>query len=423
MAEEKEQQEEEGNKQGSGALSHIRVLDLSRVLAGPWAGQLLGDMGADVIKVERPGHGDDTRVWGPPFIENADGSQGDASYYTAANRNKRSIIIDFSEPRGAELVRKLADKSDVLIENFKLGGLAKYGLDYESVAASNPSIIYCSITGFGQDGPFAPRPGYDYIIQGMGGVLSITGKPDDEPGGGPVRVGVAVSDLFGGMYASTAILSAIVHRERTGEGQYIDCALLEAQIAALANQGASYLTTGFVPGRTGNSHPSVVPYRIYEVSDGFVILAVGNDTQFERACDVLGLQALPGNPKFATTTARIENRAELDPEIEKAFLKWKRDDAISALEKVNVPCGPILPLDDVFANPQIVHRGLVKKPKRTDGTEIPVSRYPVKMSATPATVRRAPPAHGADTDEVLSEDLGLSNDDLAALRKDGIVGG
>ncbi len=421
MAEETQDQSDEAPT-APGPLSHLRVLDMSRVLAGPWTGQLLGDMGADVIKVERPGHGDDTRVWGPPFIENADGSSGDGSYYTAANRNKRSIIVDLAKPLGADLVRRLADKSDIVVENFKLGGLAKYGLDYESVAATNPSVIYCSITGFGQDGPYAPRPGYDYIIQGMSGILSITGRPDEKPGGGPIRVGIAVSDLFGGMYATTAILSAIVHRERTGQGQYIDCSLLEAQIAALANQGASYLTTGFVPQRTGNSHPALAPYRIYRASDGHIILAVGNDDQFARACDVLGLSAMKDDPKFKKAKARVANRDELDAAIDAAFLKWKRDDAILALEKVKVPCGPILALDEVFANPQIVSRDMVRKPKRADGTEVPVSRYPVKLSATPASVRRAPPAHGADTDDVLANDLGLSEDEIAALRREGIVG-
>lgn len=406
-----------------GSLSHIRVLDLSRVLAGPWSGQMMGDMGADVIKVERPGHGDDTRVWGPPFMTNEDGSQGDASYFTAANRNKRSVIIDFSTEQGAELVKQLAAKADVIIENYKLGGLKKYGLDYESIVATNPSVIYCSITGFGQTGPDAARPGYDYVIQGMGGVMSINGRPDGDLGDGPIRVGIAISDLFGGMYASTAILSALVHRERTGEGQYLDCALLAAQVAGLANQNASYLTGDTVPVRTGNSHPAVVPYRTYETRDGFIILAVGNDTQFVRACGVLGLDDLPGDPKFTTNTARIENRAELDKMIEDVMATRDRDDLLKALEAATVPCGPIFAMDEVFANPQIQHRELVQKPKRKDGTEVVVASYPVKMSKTPATVRRAPPAHGADTDEVLREELGISADNIDALRGDGVVGG
>ncbi len=407
----------------SGALSHIRVLDLSRVLAGPWAGQMLGDMGADVIKVERPGNGDDTRGWGPPFLTNADGRRGDASYYTAANRNKRSIAVDFAIPRGAELVRQLAQKADVIIENFKLGGLKKYGLDHESVSAANPSVIYCSITGFGQTGPDAARPGYDYVIQGMGGVMSLNGRPDGAPGDGPVRVGIAISDLFGGMYASTAILSALVHRERTGEGQYIDCALLAAQVAGLANQGASYLTGNTVPVRTGNSHPAVVPYRTYETEDGHMILAVGNDTQFARACDVLGLEGLAQDPRYKTNTARIENRAKLDEMLEKAIAKWSRDELLAALEAATVPCGPIFAVDEVFANPQIRHRELVQTPARADGTRVPVAGYPVKMSATPTTTRRAPPALGADTDELLREELGLSAEEIETLREEGVIGG
>lgn len=408
-------------EKGAGALSHIRVLDLSRILAGPWTGQLLGDLGADVIKVEAPGHGDDTRVWGPPFLTNADGSRGDASYYTAANRNKRSIIIDFSKLAGAELVRELAKQADVVIENFKVGGLKKYGLDYDSLAAINPALIYCSITGFGQTGPDAARPGYDYVIQGMGGVMSLNGLPDGEPGGGPLRVGVAVSDLFGGMYASTAILGAIVHKERTGEGQYIDCALLAAQIAALANQGGSYLTGGVVPSRTGNSHPAVVPYRVYEAQDGYMILAVGNDSQFQRACDALGLDDLKADPRFTTNTLRIENRAALDAALEQTFARWKRDDALAALEKAVVPCGPIYALDEIYENSQIRHRELVQHPKRSDGTQVGVAGYPVKMSKTPATTRRAPPGHGADTDDILRDELGLSEDEIAMLKDSAVV--
>ena len=407
----------------AGSLSHIRVLDLSRVLAGPWAGQMLGDMGADVIKVERPGHGDDTRVWGPPFMTNADGTQGDASYYTAANRNKRSVIIDFSTPQGADLVKQLAARADVILENYKLGGLKKYDLDYESISETNPSVIYCSITGFGQTGPDAARPGYDYVIQGMGGVMSLNGRPDGAPGDGPIRVGIAISDLFGGMYASTAILSALVHRERTGEGQYLDCALLAAQVAGLANQGASYLTGGTVPVRTGNSHPAVVPYRVYSASDGEFILAAGNDGQFARACGVLGLEEMAVDPRYKTNTARIGNRETMDDMLEEAFAKWNRQELLAALEAATVPCGPIFALDEVFANPQIKHRELVQKPKRADGTEVSVAGYPVKMSRTPATIRRAPPAHGADTDEVLREELGLDATAIEGLRGDGVVGG
>jgi len=417
------QTDQDGQSGARGALAHIRVLDLSRVLAGPWAAQMLGDMGADVIKVERTGHGDDTRMWGPPFIGAADGSPGDASYYTTANRNKRSIAIDFSDPRGAELVRKLAARADVVLENFKVGGLKKYGLDYASLAKLKPNLVYCSITGFGQDGPYARRPGYDYIIQGMGGVMSVTGQRDGTPGDGPLKVGVAISDLFGGMYAATAILSALVHRERTGEGQHLDCSLLDAQAVTLANQASSYLTSGFVAQRLGNSHPALAPYRVYDTADGPVTLAAGNDAQFMRLCAALGLDDIGGNPKFATNAARVKNRAALDAMLEDAFAKRKRDEVIAALGKVKVPCGPIYAIDELFADPQIKHRGLVHKPVRADGTQVPVAGYPVKMSATPASCRRAPPAHGVDTDEVLREELGMKTEELEELRKEGVIGG
>lgn len=329
------------NPAPSGALSHIRVLDLSRVLAGPWAGQTLGDMGADVIKVEHPDLGDDTRGWGPPFLEPRNDGRGDAAYFTSANRNKRSVGIDFSTPKGQALVRALAARSDVIIENYKLGGLAKYGLDYESLKGENPSLIYCSITGFGQDGPYAARPGYDYIIQGMSGLMSVTGHPDGAPGAGPLKVGIAVSDLFGGMYALSAILAALVHRERTGEGQYIDCSLLESQVSALANQGASYLVAGQVPGRLGNSHPTVAPYRVYDVADGQVIVGVGNDGQFLRLCDALGEEALKDDPRFTTNALRVVNRELIDALMEKILKGWKREDLIAKLEQATVPCGPI----------------------------------------------------------------------------------
>ncbi len=410
-----------GDRHTEGALSHIRVLDLSRVLAGPWAAQMLGDMGADVIKVERPGHGDDTRVWGPPFIPGENGERGDAAYFTAANRNKRSLAIDFSDPRGAGIVRRMAANTDVILENFKVGGLKKFGLDYESVAAENPSIVYCSITGFGQDGPYAARPGYDYVIQGMSGLMSITGRPDGAPGDGPLKAGVATSDLFGGMYAGTAILGALLHRERTGEGQYLDISLLEAQVAGLANQGAGFLTAGVIPRRMGNSHPNVAPYRVYPVADGDFILAVGNDGQFSRACEALGLEHLRDDPRFATNAARVENRVALDTALEEALGKWTRDDLIAVLEQASVPCGPINRVDEVFADPQIRHRALVEVCARDDGTEIPVVAYPVKMSLTPATCRRAPPTLGADTFDILREELGMREKELEQLRSEGVI--
>ena len=406
-----------------GALSHIRVLDLSRVLAGPWAGQTLGDMGADVIKVEHPGHGDDTRTWGPPFVELEDGKRGDAAYFTSANRNKRSVGIDFSTPQGQALVHALAARSDVIIENYKLGGLAKYGLDYESLKDKNPSLIFCSITGFGQDGPYAARPGYDYVIQGMSGVMSVTGHPGGAPGAGPLKAGIPVSDLFGGMYALSAILAALVHRERTGEGQYIDCSLFESQVAALANQGASYLVAGQVPGRLGNSHPTVAPYRIYDVADGQVIIAVGNDGQFARLCDALGEESLKADPRYTTIELRVKNRDSLDRGLEKILKDQKRDGIIERLVQAGVPCGPINAIDDVFSDPQIVHRELVHTHERSDGTRIAVTGYPVKMSVTPATVRRAPPPLGTDTEQVLRDELGLSDEEVEDLRGAGVVSG
>lgn len=415
--------ETETTKTNPGALSHIRVLDLSRVLAGPWAGQALGDMGADVIKVEHPEHGDDTRSWGPPFVKSKDGKRGDAAYFTSANRNKRSVGIDFSNPQGQTLVRALAARSDVIIENYKLGGLARYGLDYESLKGENPSLIYCSITGFGQDGPYAARPGYDYVIQGMSGAMSVTGHPDGAPGAGPLKAGIPVSDLFGGMYALSAILAALVHRERTGEGQYIDCSLLESQVAALANQGASYLVAGEVPRRLGNSHPTVAPYRIYDVADGQVIIAVGNDGQFTRLCDALGQADMKADPRYTKIELRIENRILLDEALEKILKDRKREEIIEKLVQAGVPCGPINAIDDVFADPQIVHRELVSDPERGDGTRIAVAGYPVKMSATPATTRRAPPALGADTNVVLREELGLSDAELEDLKQAGVVSG
>lgn len=408
---------------GALALEHIRVLDLSRVLAGPWAGQTLGDMGADVIKIERPGRGDDTRGWGPPFLTRADGSEGDAAYYTAANRNKRSVVIDFSCSEGAALVRALAARADVIIENYKLGGLKKYDLDYESISAANPSVVYCSITGFGQDGPYAPRAGYDFIIQGMSGLMSITGQPDGAPGGEPMKVGVAVCDVIGGLYATTAILTALLHRERTGIGQHIDCALLETQMAALANQGASYLAAGVVPERMGNAHPTVVPYRVFAAHDGHVVLAVGNDGQFARLCDVLGADALKSDPRYATNMQRIHNRETLEPALDGLFAMWKRDDLISALEAVHVPCGPINTIGEAYNDPHVKARALAETATRDDGTQVSMMRYPVKLSATPATTRMAPPALGAQSDDVLTQELGLGKEEIAKLKEAGVVGG
>ncbi len=403
------------------ALGHIRVLDLSRVLAGPWAAQSLADLGAEVIKVESPRGGDDTRRWGPPFIKTADGTRGDAAYYTTANRNKSSVTIDFSASEGAELVREMASRSDVLIENFKLGGLRKYGLDYDSIRAVNPGIVYCSITGFGQDGPYAGRPGYDFLIQGMGGLMSITGQPPGTPGGEPVKVGVAVCDLFTGMYATVSILAALTWRDRTGEGQHIDCALLDAQVAMLANQASNWLAGGVVPEPMGNNHPNVVPYRAYPTSDGHVIITCGNDSQFQRLCGALGVDDMAANPKFRTNEDRIVNRDALDARLTALLSGFTRAEAIEKLEAVRVPIGPINALPDVFADPHVKARALEVPTRRPDGTEIPVVAYPARLNRTPATYRKAPPALGDDTDEVLSKLTELSPDEIADLRKRGII--
>ena len=405
----------------AGPLAHIKVLDLSRVLAGPWAGQLLGDYGADVIKVERPGTGDDTRTWGPPYVKTADGSDGtDAAYFLCANRNKRSITIDFTQPEGQRLVRELARSSDVIIENFKLGGLAGYGLDYASLSAEHPGLIYCSITGFGQTGPYAPRAGYDFLIQGMGGLMSITGKRDGEPGAGPQKVGVAVTDVLTGLYATTAILAALAHRERTGVGQHIDLALLDVGIASLANQTMNYLASGIVPQRMGNAHPNVVPYQDFPTADGDVIIAVGNDGQFTRLCHALGRPELATDPRYVGNTARIINRDTLIPALADATRARTTAEWVTVFETKGVPCGPINTLDQVFADPHVQARGMQHAMDR-DGATVQLVANPVRLSETPVTYRRAPPALGADTRDVLQERLGLAPNEIEDLSARGIV--
>jgi crotonobetainyl-CoA:carnitine CoA-transferase CaiB-like acyl-CoA transferase len=398
------------------ALAGVRVLDLSRVLAGPWATQILGDFGADVIKVEKPGAGDDTRGWGPPFLRQADGAHGDAAYYLAANRNKRSVTIDFSKPEGAELIRRLAPRCQILVENFKTGGLKKYGLDYASIAAVNPAIVYCSITGFGQTGPYAKRPGYDYIIQGMGGLMSLTG----EPAGEPMKSAVAVADLFTGMYAVTAVLAALRHAERTGEGQHIDAALLDAQVAMLANLGANYLVSGETPQRLGNQHASIAPYQVLATADGHIILAIGNDGQFRDFCRAAGTD-LADDPRFATNEARVNNRAALTAAL--ASLTHSRTTAhwVAALETAEVPCGPINTLDQVYADPQVIARGAVEQVTRADGAALTLAANPLRMSATPPVTRAAPPLLGQDTDAVLRELLSASDAHLARWRAAGVI--
>ncbi len=406
----------------AGALSHIRVLDLSRILAGPWASQILADLGADVIKVERPGAGDDTRGWGPPFLKDEDGADTPvAAYYLCANRNKRSITVDMTRPDGQALLHRLARESDVVIENFKQGGLARYRLDYATLAALNPRLVYCSITGFGQDGPYAPRAGYDFLIQGMGGLMSLTGKPDGTPGAGPVKVGVALTDILTGLYAANAIQAALAWRDRSGEGQYIDLALLDVQVACLANQAMNYLASGVVPRRLGNEHPNIVPYQDFPTDDGYMIVTVGNDAQFARFCEAAGRPELAADPRFATNKARVANRATLVPLLNKLTIRRSTADWIARLEAVGVPCGPINTLDEVFADPQVQARGLrVDMPHPVLGA-VPQVANPMRLSATPVDYRQAPPLLGEHTDEVLASVLGLSAMEIGALRAQRVV--
>ena len=406
----------------AGALSHIRVLDLSRILAGPWASQILADLGADVIKVERPGEGDDTRHWGPPFLKDDSGADTDvAAYYLCANRNKRSITVDMTHPEGQRLLRELARQCDVVIENFKQGGLTRYGLDHASLKAVNPRIVYCSITGFGQDGPYAARAGYDFLIQGLGGLMSLSGRPEGEPGSGPMKVGVALTDILTGLYAANAVQAALAWRERSGEGQYIDLALLDVQVACLANQAMNYLTTGVSPVRLGNAHPNIVPYQDFPTDDGYMILAIGNDGQFARFCEAAGDAALAADPRFATNRARVEHRATLIPLLNKLTIRRTTADWIARLEAVAVPCGPINTLADVFADPQVQARGLrVDMAHPAVGTIAQVAS-PMRLSATPVEYRRAPPLLGEHTEAVLASLLALSTDDLARLRRDRVI--
>jgi len=406
----------------AGALSHIRVLDLSRVLAGPWSGQILADLGADVIKVERPGSGDDTRAWGPPFLKDECGRDtSEAAYFLSANRNKQSVTIDFTQPEGQALVRKLAAESDILIENFKVGGLAAYGLDYESLKAINPRLIYCSITGFGQFGPYAKRAGYDFMIQGLGGLMSLTGRSDQEEGAGPVKVGVALTDILTGLYSSVAILAALTARETTGRGQHIDMALLDVQVACLANQAMNYLTTGVPPRRLGNAHPNIVPYQDFPTADGDFILTVGNDGQFRKFCEVAGHPKWADDPRFASNKARVANRAELIPLIRQATVFKTTAEWVAALEAVGVPCGPINDLAAVFEDPQVLARGLkVELPHALAGAVAQVAS-PLRLSDTPVEYRMAPPRLGEHTASVLERVLGLSTEAIERLRQEGVV--
>ena len=405
-----------------GPLSHIRVLDLSRVLAGPWAAQNLGDLGAEVIKVERPGAGDDTRSWGPPFMKDRDGKDtGEAAYYLSVNRNKKSITLDIAKPEGQAIARELAARCQVLVENYKVGALKKYGLDYDQLKTVNPSLIYCSVTGFGQDGPYAPRPGYDFIFQGMGGLMSITGERDGQPGAGPQKVGIAITDILTGMYASVAILAAITHRERTGEGQYIDAALLDTMVAFNANQIVSYFASGRIPVRWGNAHPQVVPYEVFPAADGHIILAIGNDGQFERFCQVAGCAELAEEPRFKTMSQRIIHRAELVPLIAEVMRTRTKREWIEMLEAAMVPCGPINNMKEVFEDPQVQHRKLRVDIPHPLGGVAPVVASPLRLSKTPVEYRLAPPMLGQHTEEVLKDLLGKSQAQIEKLKAGGIL--
>ncbi len=411
-----------------GALSHLKVLDLSRVLAGPWCTQMLADLGADVIKVERPVVGDDTRHWGPPFLKDAQGNDTDhATYFTSCNRNKRSLTIDMAKPEGQALIRQLALDSDILVENFKVGGLASYGLDYASLKAINPRLIYCSITGFGQDGPYAERAGYDLMIQAMTGMMSITGRPDDVPGGGPQRVGVALTDLFTGVYATSAILAALEVRNRTGEGQLIDMALLDVGMAILANQAAGFVNTGKVPQRQGNSHPSLAPYQDFPTEDGAMLLAIGNDGQFARFCEAAERPEWATDPRFATNTLRVTHREALIPAMQAHTRTRTTAQWIALLEKKAVPCGPINDLGQAFDDAQVKARSLkINQPlapavlAQTAIESIATVASPLRLTATPPVLNRPPPMLGEHTDEVLGE-MGLATSAIAALRASNVV--
>ncbi|MDB5913916.1 MAG: hypothetical protein JWP22_2591 [Ramlibacter sp.] len=404
------------------ALDGIRVLDLSRVLAGPWCTQTLADLGADVIKIERPGTGDDTRTWGPPFLKDSAGQDtAEAAYYLGTNRNKRSVTCDIARPEGQAVIRALVPHCQVFVENFKVGDMARYGLDYPSLKALNPALVYCSVTGFGQTGPYRDRAGYDYAVQGMGGLMSITGERDDL-GGGPQKVGVAVADLFTGMYAAVGILAALRHAERTGVGQHVDMALLDTQVAMLANLGANYLVSGKVPGRAGNAHQNIVPYQVFEVApaaDGskdHLILAVGNDSQFAKFCTVAGQPELAADPRFARNQDRVRNRAVLVPLLEQVMRSRSKPDWLSALEAAKVPCGAINNLAEVFADPQVRERGMVHAWQHPLAGQVDLVGSPLKLGGTPVRTDRPPPLLGQHTQEVLAEVLGWDAEKVAALR-------
>lgn len=408
-----------------GALSELRVLDLSRVLAGPWASQTLGDLGAEVIKIERVEGGDDTRAWGPPWVDDELASNSRRSaYFASANRNKKSVAIDFTQEDGRDLIIKLAEKSDILIENFKVGGLAQYGLDYQTLSAINPRLIYCSITGFGQTGPYSDRPGYDFLIQGIGGLMSITGRPDDESGGGPMKVGVALTDILTGLYGTIGILSALNHRKKTGEGQHIDMALLDVQVASLANQAMNYLSSGEEPVRLGNAHPNIVPYEDFPTQDGRIIVTVGNENQFYNFCKCLGVAEWATDKRFSTNSMRIMHRPELVELISQIMITRNSHEWLSQLEEYGVPCGPINGIADVFRDPQVISRELKRECEMT-GSKNGIFEFlanPIRLSKTPVEYKIPPPYLGNDTREVLTNLLGLGFEALDLLVEKKVVG-
>ncbi|MGY8995412.1 MAG: CaiB/BaiF CoA transferase family protein [Alphaproteobacteria bacterium] len=404
------------------ALDGIIVLDMSRILAGPWSGQVLADLGATVIKVERPGSGDDTRSWGPPFLKDQDGNETtEAAYYLAANRGKQSITLDISTPQGEAIIKELAARADVLIENYKMGGLAKYGLDYASLKESNPGLIYCSITGFGQTGPYAPRAGYDFVIQGMCGFMSITGERDDLPGGGPQKAGVAITDLTTGLYSTIAILAALNHRNTTGEGQYIDMALADSAVALMANMNMNYLTSGVPPKRFGNAHPNLLPYQVFDTADDPIIIAIGNDGQYRRWCNLAGAPELADDERFVTNPQRIRHRDELVPLVIDLMKKQPRAWWVENLDKEGVPYGVVNNFEQVFEDPHIQARGMKFEMDHPTAGTIPMVRSPVNLKGSPPVYNRPPPLLGEHTDQVLKDVLGKSDKDIAALRDAGVV--
>ena len=402
----------------SGALSHVRVLDLSRILAGPWCTQNLADLGAEVIKVERPGYGDDTRAWGPPWINM---EEKISSYFAAANRGKKSLTLNISSPQGKKIIEELVKISDVVIENYKLGDLKRYGLDYESLKVINPKLVYCSITGYGQDGPNAHKPGYDFVFQAIGGMMSITGEADAQPGGGPQKVGIAIADVMTGMYSTIAILAALNNRDKTGLGQYIDMALLDGIIALGGNQITGFFADGKVPFRYGNAHASLVPYQVFAVKDGEIVIAVGNDTQWQRFCEAINRPDLAKDPKWEKVTGRITGRSELIPQLAKTMLEKGMNEWINVLEEYDVPCGPINNYQQVFADPHVLHRGIKVDTPYEDGSIISTIASPLRLQSTPPEYKRPPPKLGDSNFEILNQILGYSVESIEQLKKEKII--